>query len=128
MFHGYSAACGEAEWFFQIDLVPALTAAAMVLLPAIGWRVPPSQVFETINTEFTLSIDRITLERAMWEMVESLFGDDEKARTKVFRAISNSYNNALQAALADPTPMEELSRVEVFTKAWIDDTACRAWG
>eukprot|EP00427_Karlodinium_veneficum_P034680 CAMPEP_0169282866 /NCGR_PEP_ID=MMETSP1016-20121227/57194_1 /TAXON_ID=342587 /ORGANISM="Karlodinium micrum, Strain CCMP2283" /LENGTH=168 /DNA_ID=CAMNT_0009371937 /DNA_START=28 /DNA_END=530 /DNA_ORIENTATION=+ len=27
MFHGYSASCGEAPWFFQIDLAPALSAA-----------------------------------------------------------------------------------------------------
>lgn len=128
MFHSYSAACGQAEWFFQIDLAPALSAAAMVLLPAVGWRVPPHEVFETINREYNLSLDRITLDRAMKEMVESLFGDDEKACTKVFRAISRAYDPALQTALADPTPMEDISRVEVFTKAWIDDTACRAWG
>merc|ERR1719401_790205 len=128
MFHGgYSASFAEQEWFHAIDLTPALSAAALVVLPAIGWRVPPADVFEAISGEYNLNLDRITLDKCMWEMVESLF-DEEKARTKVFHAISRSYEPALQAALSDPMPMEDIIRVERFMKHWIDDTACRAWG
>jgi hypothetical protein len=85
-------------------------------------------VFEAIQNQFQSSLDRMTLDKAIWEMVESVFGDDDKARAKVNHAISRSYDPALKVALADPTPMEPLHRVEIFTKHWIDDAACRSWG
>jgi len=128
MWHSYSSSCGELEWFYHIDLVAALTAGALVLLPAAGWRIPPHQVFETMSREFESNLDRKTLEKALWEMVENLYGDDEKTRTKMYRALSNSYDAALKSALADPAPREEIQRVEVFLEKWMDDATCRAWG
>jgi hypothetical protein len=128
MWGSYASSCGELEWFYHIDLVPALTAGALVLLPAAGWRIPPNQVMDIMSLEFESNLDRKTLEKALWEMVENLYGDDEKVRTKMYRALSNSYDPALKAALADPHPMEDIQRVELFTSRWMDDATCRAWG
>jgi hypothetical protein len=127
MFQLFSS-CKDSEWFYSIDLVPALSAGAMVLLPCAGWQVPPSQIMEMMTREYQLGIDRITVDKALWEMVQSLFGDDEKCRTKMWNAISRSYEPAVNAALADPSPMQEIDRVETFMRRWIDDCISRAWG
>merc|ERR1712062_258647 len=46
----------------------------------------------------------------------------------MYRALSNSYEPALKAALADPAPLEEIHRVELFISKWMDDATVRAWG
>ena len=125
---GYAFSLGESEWFNEIDLSPALTAAAMVLLPAAGWRVPAQQAHELISSACQAQLDKKTLEKAMWEMCENLFGDDEKVRSKMYNAISRSYEPAVETAKKDLTPQEDIVRVESFMRAWIDDAACRAWG
>lgn len=127
MFHGFSSSCGESEWFHTIDLAPALSAAALVLLPAAGWHVSPQQAHHTVLMAYQHNLDRRTLEKVLWEMVQNLF-DDEKVRTKIFNAISRSFEPARERARNDLTPQEEITRVETFMKSWIDDCACRAWG
>ena len=39
-----------------------------------------------------------------------------------------SYEPAVEKVLNDMTPMDEIERVQIFTKAWIEDATCRAWG
>jgi hypothetical protein len=124
---GYTS-LGECEWFFTIDLTQALLSAALVLLPAAGWRVPPQQAQYEISQAYHAQLDRITLEKALWEMCENLYGDDEKVRTKVYNAMIRSYEPAVEKVLNDMTPMDEIERVQIFTKAWIEDATCRAWG
>ena len=128
MFHGYSAACGSAEWFQTINLATALSSAAMVLLPVTGWQVPRDQVFELISVEYHTHLDKITLNKAVWEMCENLFGDDEKVKSKVFGAITRAFDPALARVLNDPTPQADIKRIEAFVKFWIEDSTCRAWG
>jgi len=127
MFHGFSSSCGECEWFHTIDLAPALSAAAMVLLPAAGWRVSPQQAHHTISMAYQFLLDRRTLDKVLWEMIQNLF-DDEKVRTKIFNAMSRSFEPARDKARNDMTPQEDITRVETFMRSWIDDCACRAWG
>lgn len=125
--NGFHTSCGDCEWFYEIDLAPALSSAAMVLLPGAGWRVTPQQAYEAVSAAYQGNLDRITLEKAIWEMVENLF-DDEKVRTKVYNATSRAYEPALQTILADVTPQEDIQRIEGFVRRWIEDSTCRAWG
>lgn len=128
MFGGYASSCGDCEWFYEIDLSQALSVAARVLLQTCGWQIPQQQVHDSISGAFQAQLHHRTLEKSLWEAVDSLFGHDEKARTKVYNAISRSYEPALERALADLTPQEDLARVECFVRNWIDDSTCRAWG
>jgi hypothetical protein len=137
--HGFSVSCDKAAWFFAIDLSQAFFTAAMDLLVGTGKvnEIPANEaVRHVVLMEYEDKLDRILLDRAMWETTESIFSD-EKARTKVYNALSKAYPRALDQILNvivtedDPnirlTPEQQLKRVEEFLWHWIDDSMCRAW-
>lgn len=139
MMHGYSAACSNKDWFFSIDLPPALLSAAWEILQASGQAAAtsPEEIQEVIVLEYEDKLDRILLDRAMWGVTCDVFSN-EKVQSKVFQAISRAYWPALDTVLenglleeeilrGDLPPHKQLQRVEAFTRQWIDDSVCRAW-
>jgi len=136
---GYSASCGEAPWFFSIDLPPVFCAAVWEILGGSGQShlVSPDTVHDVVVLEYDAKLDRMLLEKAMWEVASRTFSDD-KVKSKVFQAISRSYWPALDDALVPALMQEEMRggltedqesrHVEAFTKKWITEAMNRAWG
>ena len=100
MMHGYTTSCSEAEWFFEIDLVPALCEVAWEFITVGGQsnEVTPVQLQENIVTEYEDKLERVLLDKAMWECSKEFFAH-EKLCSKVFQAISRAYWPALDEAL-----------------------------
>mmetsp|Transcript_20988 Transcript_20988/g.59534 ORF Transcript_20988/g.59534 Transcript_20988/m.59534 type:complete len:366 (+) Transcript_20988:112-1209(+) len=135
-FQGYSAACSEMDWFYEIDLVPAFTQAAMELIGASGQHVHPPGVQEIVHAEYEDKLDRCMLDKAFWDVTSSVISD-EKAAGKLRGALTKAYWPALDEVLNDGSlPREmlygldqasELRRVESFTRKWLDDALSRSW-
>jgi len=133
---GYTIACGEMPWFYDLDLVPAYTQAAMEIVAASGQVVSPEGVQEIVHAEYEDKLDRNMLDKVVWDVVRDMFTDD-KVKGKVYHAFQKSYWPALEEVLNDgtlPTEMRygldqatELKRVEAFTRRWLDDGISRAW-
>lgn len=134
--HGYSSACGDCGWFFDIELIPAFMEAAMAIFSFAGQAVHADAVYEVIQAEYEDVLDRRMLDKALWDVTQAVFPED-KVRSKVFNALSKSYWPALDEILNDGNlPREfmygldeqtELRRVETFTRRWLDDGISRAW-
>jgi len=134
-----SAACGEAVWFFYVDLPSVICAAVWEILVASGEAelVNHDALLDIIIQEHEDKLDRILLDRAMWQTCSNLFSD-EKVQTKMFQAISRSYWPALDDALV-PLIMQEqmhgpltedkaLKHTEAFMRKWMSDSMSRVWG
>lgn len=145
MMQGYSSAFGEAPWFFCIDLPPVLCAACWEVMrgaqgPKGGKGAPgrpsPGALQGLVTLAYEDKLDRILLDKAMWEVTVSAF-IDERVQNKVFQAISRSYWPALDEVLGPVvlqeelqgalSPAQELKHVEAFARRWMDDAMCRAW-
>jgi len=48
-------------------------------------------------------------------------------QSKIYKALHKAYHGALEESMADSRPQEELQRVEIFIRKWIDDSMSRAW-
>merc|ERR1712187_727340 len=122
--HGYSASCGEMPWFFELDLVPTLCAAANVVIQQCPNR---KQLNELVALEFEDFLDRKLLEKGFWESVTAVFGDeDEKTKAKIFRAISGTYWPTFDEVFLQ-AHHNELRNVEDFARKWINESMNRAW-
>lgn len=123
--HSYNASCGEKDWFFEIDLIPAFTAAAYELVQ--GQRGATFQrVNEKVCTVYEAMLDSILLSKAMWEATSKTF-PVASVQGKVFAAVQKGYEPAYQDTLNDMRPRKELERVEDFLRRWLEDTMKRAW-
>merc|ERR1711959_567847 len=90
--HGYSAACGDKPWFFDLDLAKPLSLVA--------WEVARSGISQYEATypdveEFTTSryeemMDNILLEKAVWEIAMAIF-DNEKVTSKIYKALNQAH-------------------------------------
>ena len=141
---GLSQSCDKAAWFFQIDLSYVFFGAAWeLIMNRCHEGVPPysEMVRQFIKVAYWDKLDRILLDRAIWETVQSVFEDcDEKVHSKLFRALSCSYWAVLDEVLHEVNmedgllvpPLADVpmwrQRVEQFMKKWIDRSMCRVWG
>lgn len=124
---GYCAACQEKEWFYQIDLVPALTSAAWELLSAKwGRKVRHHELEEIVGSEYEEIMDKTMLQKAMWDISNGSF-EDPVVRSKVYNAISRSYQTAFDECIIDTRPRGDREKIEQFMKRWISDSMHRAW-
>merc|ERR1719277_2193850 len=133
---GYSSACGDCGWFFDIELVPGLMGSAMELFAASGQEVNPDAVYAEIVAEYEDILDRRMLDKAIWDVSAQIFGEG-KCASKVAGALSKAYWPALDEVLHDGNlhrefaygldEQTELRRVENFTRRWLDDGIGRAW-
>jgi len=123
----YSSACQEKQWFFEIDLAPAFTAAAWEILRRGG---RPNAVYERVEDlviqEYEDKLDRILHTKAIWDATRKTF-NDQKIQSKVNTALFKAYDAALDICLMDSRPLDDLNRVEIFTRRWIEDSMQRAW-
>merc|ERR1712113_160187 len=74
-----------------------------------------------------VAIHKSKLDKLMWDVIQVSFPLEEKCQTKLFRAMSNSYDKAFESSRAHGPPAG-YERAEKFLKSWISDTLCRAWG
>merc|ERR1712039_330059 len=137
--HGYSKACQERDWFFSIDMAPVFHGVVSQIVANNGIAVPDELLYEACVIEYEDKLDKILLDRAMWEAASGTFSGalDEKSVTKVFHALSKAYWPALdevlqQSLMADfqgwLSPEQELHRVEQFFQKWASDSMSRCWG
>jgi len=126
MSSGYQTSCADSPWFFHVDLTPGLVEVAKELIRATGLRVPDPEVEYVVVAAYEDHLDRIALEKSLWNTAHEKFSD-EKEQKKVHQALSRAHPRALEEAQADPRPMEDITRVEAFTRRWIDDAVCRMW-
>lgn len=137
MMQGYTAAFGEAPWFFNINLPPVLCAAAWEIFAAKEhFNGNIYELQDQVAFEYDAQLDRILLDKAYWEVSRTVFGD-ETNQNKIFQAISRSYWPALDEVLGNLVseqqlfgylgPDKELQYVQAFASKWINDAMCRAW-
>lgn len=123
----YQSACQEKQWFFEIDLAPAFTAAVWEILRRGGRpNAAYERVEEMVITEYEDKLDRILHTKAIWDATAKTF-QDAKIQGKVNAALFKAYESALDICLMDSRPLDDLNRVELFTRRWIEDSMQRAW-
>lgn len=126
---GYSASCGDKIWFFELDLAPALTAGAWELVresvanPGVLFH----ELEKAVMNRYEELMDTILLDKAMWDAAEAVFGVGCPAFNKIFKYLHTSHEAAFKEARADVRPLEDLQRVEVFMRVWMDNSMGRAW-
>lgn len=132
---GFSHSCNEAEWFYEIDLVPVLTTTALdILNVAKRINVHPQAVEDIVRVEYCDAVERCMIEKCIWDAASGMFTED-KLRSKLWKVLSAAYWPALDEALASSMsrahlrqpPQEDLRHVEEFMRAWIHDSMTRAW-
>eukprot|EP00930_Biecheleria_cincta_P082537 TRINITY_DN72254_c0_g1_i1.p1 TRINITY_DN72254_c0_g1~~TRINITY_DN72254_c0_g1_i1.p1 ORF type:complete len:495 (-),score=102.59 TRINITY_DN72254_c0_g1_i1:75-1559(-) len=123
---GYSAACGDRQWFFDLDLAPTFSAAFWEIFTGTGQRAPWPEVEAALNGKYEELMDACLLEKAIWDSAGLLI-KEEPLRNKLYRALKNSHETAYKEAINDPRPMADLERVEIFCRAWIETSMGKAW-
>merc|ERR1712218_294781 len=125
---GYSAACSDRPWFFELDLAPALCAGVWELVNVSSAVMRPSlvEVEEVAISRYEELMDTILLDKAMWDATVATFKDDVLC-SKIYKALHHAHQSAFNAAVADTGPIRDLERVEAFTKQWIENTVGRVW-
>eukprot|EP00928_Gymnodinium_smaydae_P062138 TRINITY_DN46067_c0_g1_i1.p1 TRINITY_DN46067_c0_g1~~TRINITY_DN46067_c0_g1_i1.p1 ORF type:complete len:396 (+),score=118.98 TRINITY_DN46067_c0_g1_i1:87-1274(+) len=121
----YNASCGEKDWFFDLDLVPAFSAAAWELVRGQS-RAIFSRVQAQVVESYEAQLDKLLLNKAMWKAVEHTF-KDEAVRGKIFGAVAKTYYTAFDATISDSRPKQDLDRVQDFMSRWIHDSISRCW-
>lgn len=124
--HGYSAACGDRQWFFDLDLAPSFGIAFWEIFTGTGQRAPWSEVEAVLNGKYEELMDASLLEKAIWDTAGLLI-KDESLRNKLAKALKKSHETAYKEAIDDPRPMADLARVEIFCRAWIESSMGKAW-
>jgi len=125
---GYSAACGDKPWFFELDLAPALSHAAWEVAKgcADGASVNYPELEEVTQGAYDDAVARLLLDKALWDSTTSIFGN-HKLGSKIYGTLNKGHAPALAEALSDPTPVQDLTRVEIFLQKWIENSMSRAW-
>jgi len=136
--HSYTCAMGDSPWFFKINLAPVFATAAWHLLSygVDGQRLQFEEIENVVAHAYAESINHTRLDKVLWSAAEMAF-DDEKFRSKLFRALSGAHKRALEEVREEmpptymtqwrPNPREDEMRVELFVRKWIDGTSTRAW-
>eukprot|EP00931_Biecheleriopsis_adriatica_P043974 TRINITY_DN25126_c0_g1_i1.p1 TRINITY_DN25126_c0_g1~~TRINITY_DN25126_c0_g1_i1.p1 ORF type:complete len:486 (-),score=127.22 TRINITY_DN25126_c0_g1_i1:25-1482(-) len=123
---GYSAACGDKPWFFDLDLAPSFGMAFWEIHEGSGQRASWQQVESALNGKYEEIMDACLLEKAIWDSA-GLLVKEESVRNKLYKALKSGHDNAFKEAMNDPRPMPDLERVEVFTRAWVESSMGKAW-
>lgn len=124
---GYKRACAEKPWFEELNLCPALGAAGWVIAQACDGHPRPQQkeVEKHVTDLLHVQQHKAKVDKFMFEVVQVSMPIDEKSQDKFFRALSNSYRPAFEAAQKGAS--RGFQKAEQFVKAWISDTLCRSW-
>mmetsp|Transcript_32182 Transcript_32182/g.74214 ORF Transcript_32182/g.74214 Transcript_32182/m.74214 type:complete len:436 (+) Transcript_32182:32-1339(+) len=123
----YHAACGDRTWFWQLGLGNAFTSAVWELLQVRSRGSAHYQdVQDFVVREFELHLDKTLLTKAVWDATSLTFNDDT-IRAKVYKAVYNTYQSALDEMMIDTRPLDDARKVERFTKKWLEASMQRAW-
>jgi len=123
----YGAACQDKQWFYEIDLAQAFASVSWQLLCLNGRpRVRFGQIKELVQQEYEGCLEKILLIKTMWHATSLAF-PEKKVQSKIYHALHKGYQGALEETMADARPVEELQRVEIFVRKWIDNSMRRAW-
>ena len=118
----YTAACGDKDWFVELDLAPSFAAAAWELIE----RKPQWEELQARTIEvFEGKIHDVTTTRALLEVTKATFADTA-TQAKVERALSRTYQLSLDECLVDST-LQAADRVRAFTKTWVQNSMQRLW-
>mmetsp|Transcript_17785 Transcript_17785/g.41441 ORF Transcript_17785/g.41441 Transcript_17785/m.41441 type:complete len:419 (+) Transcript_17785:55-1311(+) len=124
----YQAACKEKQWFFDVDLVNALSCVASELYRALGMRRVKSDDLErAVREAFEGELDQVMVERALWDVCQETFGADSSSQ-KVYNAMWRSYQPAMVKCKDDSRPTTDREKAESFLKEWIESSMDKAWG
>lgn len=124
---GYSAACGDEPWFYDVDLTPALCSAAWEIVACRGHpQVDFAQLQEKVVIEFDGILNRSLLTKAIWEATTMTFSD-ASVQAKFNQALTRAYQPALDECMCEARPLPDSERVENFMRLWIEDVLRRVW-
>ncbi|CAE7480030.1 unnamed protein product, partial [Symbiodinium pilosum] len=123
---GFTAACGDKPWFFDMDLTSAFGMAFWEILTGSRQRAQWSEVEAVLNSKYEQLMDLCLLEKAMWDSAGSLIPDQEPLRNKLYKALKTSHEAAFREASEAPR-LGDLQRVEHFTRTWIDGTISKSY-
>jgi len=123
---GFTAACGDKPWFFEMDLTSAFGMAFWEIHSGSGQRAQWSEVEAVLNSKYEQLMDLCLLEKAMWDSAGGLIPDQEPLRNKLYKALKTSHEIAFKEATEAPR-MGDLQRVELFTRAWVDSAINKSY-
>lgn len=124
---GYSAACQEKDWFFEIQLIPVFQSVAWELLKANRSQgVSHQKLQDLVTVEYEDKLDRILLTKAMWDASRNSFQEDNVV-SKIYAALSKTYDTALDEAVGEERHVTDEKRMQNFTKRWINESMQRCW-
>jgi len=121
---GFAAACRDKVWFFEIDLAPALAAAAWEMVKDTDADL--QELEQVVITRYEEIMDATLLDKAMWQSAETTFGAGT-ACSKIYKSLHTTHEAASKEARADTRKLPDLQRVELFTKTWMESSMNRAW-
>jgi len=124
--HGFSSACGDKSWFFELDLAPTFCDGFYEIFASSGHSAAWSEVESCINAKYEELMDACLLEKAIWDSAALLL-PDESLRNKLYKALKSGHENAFKQAAEETQSMPDLQRVEAFTSLWIEHSMSKAW-
>lgn len=121
----YSAACGDKNWFYDLDLAPAFVAGFQQLIQLSHQRPKWQDVEAAINGKYEELMDESLFDKAVWDVLGALT-QDEPIRNKIFKALKAGHDVALKEAQV-LRRVADLQKVELFTRRWIDVSMGKLW-
>ncbi|CAJ1400505.1 unnamed protein product [Effrenium voratum] len=116
---------GILREFFDLDLASAFGHAFWEILQGSGQRAAWNEVEAVLNGKYEELMDACLLDKAMWEATETCALDQESLRNKVYKALKSGHQAAYDAAMS--SPMDDVGRVELFLRTWIETMVGKAW-
>jgi len=123
---GYSNACADKPWFFDLDLTVAFHMAFWEILNGSGQNAQWSEVERVLNAKYEELMDGCLLEKAIWDSACLLLPDQESLSNKLYKGLKTAHEKAFEEAMATPVA-DDLQRVEFFTRSWILHSMGKVW-
>lgn len=122
----YTAACSDRPWFYDLNLVPAITAGCWEFVErgGAGARPSPKSLQSYVQARYEQLMEESLLEKAMWDVTSATFGD---GNSKIYKALKMGHAAALEEAKSHSAPKHALERVQLFLQLWIDGSMGRVW-
>lgn len=124
---GYVSACGFKPWFFELDLAPAVCAAAWELAKgsgSVGRGLRPRDVEQFAVAQYQDAMEAALLDKALWDVTEATF-PEHAACGKICKTLRVELDRALADAKAMSRSVSDLQRVETFTRQWLENSMSR---
>eukprot|EP00913_Durusdinium_trenchii_P034478 g32257.t1 len=123
---GYSNACAQKDWFFDMDLTSTFHMAFWEIFSGSGQSAQWPEVEAILNSKYEELMDDCLLEKAMWDSSGIFLPDNEPLRNKLYKGLKNGHEAALKE-VSTIYLRDDLQRVEAFTRSWIHHSLGKAW-